>query len=264
MPAPDAIHDVCAINLSATSENKIHDDAIARTYGFTGALVPGVEVYAYMTHAPVARWGRAWLESGTAECRFVAPVYDGDRARVDEQRGPEGYRLFVACGERLCATGSATEPGTAPAPLVRHGSHRPPPVKALRPPASEASLAVGAVLSTAAWQPTVADCDTYLSGIGETDPLYRVEGLVHPGQILRLANRALVDNVVLGPWVHVGSAIAHHGVARIGETLNLDARVTVNDIRKGHGFVVFEALVRADNVRPISSITHTAIWRLRR
>ena len=45
-------------------------------------LVPGVDVYAYMTHLPVQRWGRAWLERGAAECRLLRPVYDGDTAIV--------------------------------------------------------------------------------------------------------------------------------------------------------------------------------------
>ena len=71
-----------AYNRSHDSENKIHDDAVARRYGFTGALVPGVEVYAYMMHLPVRRWGRAFLERGLIEARFVKPVYDGETAEV--------------------------------------------------------------------------------------------------------------------------------------------------------------------------------------
>ena len=55
-----------AFNASKESENKIHDDAVARRFGFRGGLVPGVDVYAYMTHLPVQRWGRAWL--GTRHC----------------------------------------------------------------------------------------------------------------------------------------------------------------------------------------------------
>ena len=46
-----------AFNASKESENKIHDDAVARRFGFRGGLVPGVDVYAYMTHLPVQRWG---------------------------------------------------------------------------------------------------------------------------------------------------------------------------------------------------------------
>src|SRR5690349_18272758 len=73
---------VTAFNTAHDSENKIHDDTVARRFGFGGGLVPGVDVYGYMTHLPVMRWGRAWLERGTAECRFFKPVYDGDVATV--------------------------------------------------------------------------------------------------------------------------------------------------------------------------------------
>jgi len=52
-------YEVSAFNTAVASENKIHDDSIARQFGFRGGLVPGVEVYAYMAHMPVARWGRA-------------------------------------------------------------------------------------------------------------------------------------------------------------------------------------------------------------
>ena len=54
---------VSAYNTAHDSENKIHDDAVARRFGFGGGLVPGVDVYGYMTHLPVMRWGRAWLDS---------------------------------------------------------------------------------------------------------------------------------------------------------------------------------------------------------
>ena len=82
MPPATTAYEVSAFNTAAASENKIHDDAVARRFGFHGALVPGVEVYAYMAHVPVARWGRAWLEGGAADCRFLKPVYDGAVARV--------------------------------------------------------------------------------------------------------------------------------------------------------------------------------------
>ena len=67
------LYHVEAFNTAKESENKIHDDAVARRFGFKGGLVPGVEVYAYMTHLPVARWGRAWLDRGSAECRLLKP-----------------------------------------------------------------------------------------------------------------------------------------------------------------------------------------------
>ena len=39
---------VVAYNSARASENKIHDDEVARRFGFSGGLVPGVDVYAYM------------------------------------------------------------------------------------------------------------------------------------------------------------------------------------------------------------------------
>ena len=73
---------VSAYNTSKLSENKIHDDAVARRFGFSGGLVPGVDVMAYMLHLPVAKWGRSFLERGLIEARFLKPVYDGEIANV--------------------------------------------------------------------------------------------------------------------------------------------------------------------------------------
>ena len=51
---------VTAYNTSKQSENKMHDDTVARRFGFSGGLVPGVDVFAYMIHLPVREWGRAF------------------------------------------------------------------------------------------------------------------------------------------------------------------------------------------------------------
>ena len=62
---------VKAYNTATESTNKIHDDDVARTYGFRGGLVPGVDVYAYLTHVPTERWGwRGWV---TGRSRRASP-----------------------------------------------------------------------------------------------------------------------------------------------------------------------------------------------
>ncbi|MGH7419378.1 MAG: hypothetical protein ACREKB_16520, partial [Candidatus Rokuibacteriota bacterium] len=58
-------------------ENKIHEDGLAREFGFRGGLVPGVTVYSWMTHPVVAALGGAWLDHGTFSVRFAKPVYFG-------------------------------------------------------------------------------------------------------------------------------------------------------------------------------------------
>src|SRR4029077_20434369 len=83
-----------AYNTAKHSENKMHDDTVAKQFGFSGGLVPGVEVYAYMSHVPLQVWGRAFLERGAMEGRFIKPVYDGEIATVTaaEANGGGGHQ----------------------------------------------------------------------------------------------------------------------------------------------------------------------------
>src|SRR6202789_2257334 len=107
---------VSAYNTAKSSENKIHDDATAKRFGFKGGLVGGVHVYAYMSHLPVQRWGRAWLERGTGEARFGKPVYEGDIAEITAVDDANGMTLQVDSGGVLCSTGRAALPANLPPP----------------------------------------------------------------------------------------------------------------------------------------------------
>ena len=261
MTASTAMREVSAYNTAAASDNKIHDDAVARRFGFRGGLVPGVEVYAYMAHMPVARWGRAWLETGYAECRFWKPVYDGALARITAAEDNGALTIAVESGGERCATGQASIPAQPPILLV--GDAVPPAEPpGDRPPASEESLTPGRALGIAPFTIDRAMLLDYLAEIRETEPIYRAEGLVHPGQILRLANMALVQNVVLGPWIHVGSKVNHLAAVHIGQRLTMRSRITSNVVSKGHAIVEFDAVVAADD-RDVAQLTHTAIWRPR-
>lgn len=257
-----AAYEINAFNTATASENKIHDDAIARRVGFRGGLVPGVEVFAYMAHMPVARWGRSWLERGQAECRFLKPVYDGAVARVTATEDGDALALCVTSGQDRCATGHAVIPGDRrPAPAIDALPAGTPPAE--RPAASETSLAAGRALGITPLTIDRAMLGSYLDDIRETEPIYRAEGLVHPGQILRLANQALVQNVVLGPWIHVGSTLRNHAAVHVGEQLTLHSKIRSNTVSKGHAIVEFDALVVADGERSVAEITHVAIWRPR-
>jgi len=262
MSAATTVYEVSAYNTAALSDNKIHDDSIARRFGFHGGLVPGVEVYAYMAHMPVERWGRAWLERGYAECRFWKPVYDGALARITAAEDSGGLELYVESAGERCATGRASLPSDQrPALAADTMQTAEPPSE--RQPASDATLALGRALGIA---PVVIDRGallTYLDEIRETDPLYRIEELVHPGQILRLANMALMQNVVLGPWIHVGSKVRNRAAVHLGRRLTLRSKITSNEVSKGHAIVEFEAVVVADQHQDVAEITHTAIWRPR-
>jgi hypothetical protein len=252
---------VRAFNTAAASENKIHDDTIARRFGFAGGLVPGVEVYAYMTHMAIERWGSTWLESGEAECRFLSPVYDGKI--VDVSAAAEGDALIIRVESEgaICANGTASLNGTVRNAPKFDRSRKPPPL-ATRPPADERSLAEGASLGIQPFRITSEYAADYLRDVGETNPLYADKNLAHPGIVLRLCNQALVQNVVLGPWIHVGSTVRNFSAAGVGDELSVLARVVKNYERKGHRFVDLDVRVQAED-RPIAYIQHVAIYRPR-
>jgi hypothetical protein len=247
-----------AFNTAKASENKMHDDAVARRFGFGGGLVPGVDVYAYMAHQPVARWGRAWLEHGAAECRFQKPVYDGDIATVTATKTIAGLDLRVDSHGEICATGRASlpdRPSASPEPLAE-----PPLPPTDRPPASETTLAIGTLLGIRPLPVTRELVQQCLADLRETETLYLQEGLAHPVLIARTGNWALNHNVVLGPWMHVGSRLQHLAAAHIGDELSVRARITGNYAHKGHRFVDVDVQVLANGRVPVARIAHTAIW----
>src|SRR5690348_15694509 len=171
-------HRVEAFNASKDSENKIHDDAVAQRFGFRGGLVPGVDVYAYMTHLPVQRWGRAWLERGSAECRLMKPVYDGDIAVVTATESAAGLDLRIESHEELCVTGSPALPSAPITPPTAFSDAPAPPIPpAERPPATEATLAVGTWFAINPLRVTDEYAEEYLQTVRETETLYSRAGL---------------------------------------------------------------------------------------
>ncbi|MGC2777933.1 MAG: hypothetical protein WA418_20080 [Bradyrhizobium sp.] len=256
-----ATHAVEAFNTAKQSENKMHDDGVARRFGFAGGLVPGVEVLAYMVHQPVIRWGRAFLERGLIEARFVKPVYDGEIAEVDASAAGDGLSLEVTSKGERCATGSASLPASAPE--VALAEYRDVPAAGVRPPVSAESFAVGSWLGTAprAWPGQAATA--YLAEIRERDPIYVSERLGHPGMLQRVMNRLLVDNVILGPWIHVGSRMQLLSVIEETDEITARGRVVANYEKKGHRFVEIDALVVANGSRALAHCHHVAIYQPR-
>jgi len=253
---------VLAHNTSKQSENKIHDDAVARRFGFSGGLVPGVDVMAYMINLPVSRWGRAFLERGLIEARFVKPVYDGEMADVTGEESDGGLAIEVKSRGQLCATGSASLPAAAPPVSISDFTETAAAV-AERRPVDTASYELGKWLGTLprSWAGEAAK--EYLTDVRERDPIYLTEGLGHPGLLQRVMNMVLVDNAILGPWIHVGSRMQLLSAANSGDELTARAKVTGNYEKKGHRFVELDALVVANGRSPLAHCQHIAIYQPR-
>jgi hypothetical protein len=235
----------------------MHDDTVARRFGFSGGLVPGVDVMAYMMHLPIARWGRAFLERGLMEARFVKPVYDGEIAIVTGVDQDSALAIGVESRGELCATGSASLPERAPA--IEIGAYTETAPVATRLPVNSASYELGKWLGTASRDWAGEASRQYLWEVRESDPLFGSDDLVHPGMLQRIMNRVIVDNAILGPWIHVGSRMQLLSAASCDDQLSARAKVTGNYDKKGHRFVELDALIVANGVTPVAHCHHVAI-----
>lgn len=248
---------VSAFNLAKQSENKMHDDSVARRFGFAGALVPGVDVFAYMSHVPVTKWGRAFLERGLMDGRFLKPVYDGDEVIVTAEETASGLSLTAESRGEVCATGTASMP--ADMPQISLDAFESVAAVATRKPVDATSYREGAWLGIPPFTQTSELARQYLADVREGDPLYARENLVHPGTLLRTMNWALMENAILGPWIHVGSTIRHLGLARLGDELTVRAKVAGNYEKKGHRFVELDGVIVANGTTLVAHCQHTAI-----
>jgi acyl dehydratase len=256
-----AAYRVQAYNTAKLSENKMHDDTVARRFGFSGGLVPGVDVMAYMMHLPIEKWGRAFLERGLIEARFVKPVYDGELVNVAGEESDGVLSIEVESRGQLCGTGTASLPASLPSLSISDF----PEVAAVseRRPVDAASYEPGKWLGTVprAWAGEAAT--EYLRDVRERDPIYAREGLGHPGLLQRVMNKVLVDNAILGPWIHVGSRMQLLAATASGDELTARARVTGNYEKKGHRFVELDALMVANSRTPLAHCQHIAIYQPR-
>jgi acyl dehydratase len=262
-------HEVVAFNTATASANKIHDDDVARDLGFAGGLVPGVDVFAYLTHLPAANWGRAWLDGGAISARFQSPVYDGDRVEViaepvEGSSTDEALDLTLFDSQGVgCAIAVALHDAPDEAPpvdAIPAAERRPKDELPLASPEAFAAFPDGVLGTTDYGFHVGAAADQYLADVRETLPLYAAEGLAHPGWLLRMANWALTDNVRLGPWIHVGSSLQLYGAITDGSTISVRSRVTDVSDRKGHGFVDLDVLYVVDGERVAAFCRHTAIY----
>jgi hypothetical protein len=265
-------YEVPARNTSADSENKIHDDAVAGSFGFKGGLVPGVTVFGYLTVPIVARFPE-WLDRGSMQVRFSHPFYEGDRVVVRAlaaMPGESGISIDVTA-ERddgtICATASASMHADLMrgirSPITDYQT-RPLPSPETRLPARARSLIPGTVLGTLLERVDLKpDQEGILRDIGEQLPIYYTENAVaHPIVILGMANRILMRNVALGPWIHASSELTNFSAAHDGELITVRGSIADAFERKGHEFVVLDLLLSAGD-RLVQQVRHTAIYRIR-
>jgi hypothetical protein len=267
-----------AFNQVPDSDNRIHSDELAREYGFTGALVPGVTVSCYLVQPAVEAWGLHWLERGAVHATIKSPLYDEREFTVEvEQQGDESrYHAQLLSEDRLCATSEVWLPD---AQEVEPGyqNHN---------------------LMTDAWQAPVADREvmekyrqqgcpaksftwsaehemaTYLRRQGDMPGLLRTQfvsaakkaasGYANLSFLLGCANRHFAAVASMSPWIHL--EIRAQNFKAVPLNTALVSEMTITDLfnKKSHEFAdcVFN-LFEADSKRCVCSIQQRAIYKMR-
>lgn len=259
-------HTVHTRNVSINSENRIHDDAEARKYGFAGGLVPGTAVYAHMTYPIVYTFGLDWLGHNVSHLVLLKPAYDGERLTVRTESPHGGHhaatvRIYNDAGAEL----ARLETGVAralpdPDPLSRVP---PAPPAAERTPISWEAVVPGQALRALHWTPTDQQQEDWCRAVSDPLAVYKAsDSPVHPGLILQAANNVLSRHYVLKPWIHTESRILTRGVLRVGKPVEVRGVVTERWEKKGHQFLkLYVAMLNGGGVAV--EVYHTAIFQVR-
>lgn len=263
MTRAQPVHRLVAHNTATSSENKIHDDDVASGLGFTGGLVPGVDVYAYLCRVPLERWGASWLAGGTGTVRFDQPVYDGDeveiRGQVDEDEVLT-VEAHTSAGRRARLAAARTGADAPLHVLVPTIDRREPPRRPEdRPVASPELFADRPTLATVRVRCDDAEHQRYLDDVRDPQSPTTELGACHPGWVLRRANQVLVTSVRLGPWIHVASTVQHLRPVPRHTDLEVRARVRDASEHKGHRLVDLDVVI-TDPDGPVVVIDHQAIY----
>ncbi len=261
---------VTAKGLGANPENKIHTDEVARTLGFSGGLVGGTTVYAYMTHPLVERLGEAWFSRGRAELTLFKPAYNGDLLNIRVLGNPRGE------GQGSIVVRAMNEQGLELARLeTRTGAILPPPDPraaieapskphgAEKPLVSWDGIVPGDPFWAMPWNPGEKENREWTDGVGEVLPLYQGgEGApLHPGLVLQAANNVFKENFLLPAWIHVASQITFREVLRVGQPLEVRALPVEKYEKKAHHFVdLYVAMLSGGNLA--LEVRHKAIFKV--
>jgi len=262
-----------AFNQVPESDNRIHSDELARAYGFTGALVPGVTISSYLIHPAVQAWGMQWLDRGHAHVQVKSPLYDLAPFTVDVSTIMDAsYEGSLHTEERLSATASVSLPETAPEPPTIQGDPLMP-ADHQAPIASRASLESlkvdGCMAQQFHWT-AEHEMARYLREQKEMAPLLRTDrhpdsgGFANMAFLLGCANRHFAAVAKMSPWIHLETRSQNFAAVAMNTTLISEMSIIDLFERKGHEFADCRFnLFNTDSQQCVCTIEQRAIYLLR-
>lgn len=265
-------YSVIAHHANHHSNNRMHEDGLPQRLGFRGAFVLGVANYGNMTRALVARFGETWLGQAVIETKFIKPVCEGDRLRVETLpiAGLEHGRAFevTAYNETLDNEIAARMRTYCPLPFPAVDESA-----ALSPnewdgPVTQRrtwdNIVIGkayrsltltlSAADNAYWQ-RVLDDDLPIYGAATAPPL-------HPAHVLRLVQLGYNNQFIGDNAVHSASKAVVRKALHVGDTVNiLTVPIEKWEKKQNHWLTIYCAVRRQGEV--CAEVYHTQIIKLR-
>ncbi len=255
-----------AYNQVPNSTNQIHDDDMAKRFGFKGGLVPGVTVSAYLLHPVADVFGIEFLERGYAHCRINSPLYDDEPFEVEiTDRGLQHChtKLIRGADEPLARAETGIRPDSLP-PVYRGDDIG---TESIQTPATsrkfEQLRSRGCLAFRYRWD-TEHEMSSYLREPSAMLDLYAIDGFANPSYVLGISNWVLSANVYMNPWVHLETRSQNFAPIAAGTSIIAEMSVKGLFEKKEHEFVDVEVNVfDANSLRCYAAINLRAIYLLR-
>lgn len=247
----------------------LHDNATAIDLGYPAALVPGIDIYAYLSQFGLRTWGQPWLERGALTLQAIRPVFDNQWLTVAVEASGYGDEeekfdlhlynssdTLVAQGAICLRAVSPEIPSRADYSILRRGQ--------TVPPGTADDLQVGMRFSSVSAVVSDSDNARHSREFTESTDFYVRTGYVHPAYLQRLAlSNAHSSFAHPTPPIYIASTGQNFEPARVGETLDTPGIITRLWERNGHHYMRSTQLVLANESRVVMRIDRTTIYQAR-
>lgn len=268
----DRPYTIVAKHTGFISSNRVHANGLTKKLGFRGGFVLGIAIYGYMTRALVERLGEKWLARVVVEVKFLKPVCEGDRLRIETMpvAGREAENQFnvtaynESMGNEVSALLTAGVP--VPFPEVDAKAGIPPnqwsgPVAQLR---TWDSVVIDRAYRTLSHTLTIEDNRTWQSILSDDLPVY-TQGEhppIHPAHVLRQAQLGTNHECITDNAVHCSTRAVIREMLRVGDSVQLlTVPIAKWEKKQNHWITMYCAIRREDQV--CAEIYHTQIFKLR-
>jgi hypothetical protein len=249
--------------------NRIHTTAGAQEYGFQGAFVGGVTLYAWCVPTIVAALGEQWLDRGWVNVRFRRPTYPGTVVTVRVTPQDDGASAFAAIKD----DGEASivgEVGLGDAPwlgeLTTTPFAPPEPDGGPRPFLTLEDAPIGARLNSYQYGPNTPPAETTGATLAEIINLDTSAGpVLHPAVVARQMIALLMRSYDYGhPAIHVSSHIQNFARIPAGQDVVACGTFANAYERNGHHQAVLDADLYSLDGGRLARLRHVNIFKVRR